>query len=278
MKNKFLYHFPIFLIMQSFIYSEYLGYLRTVDASFCMDSCSMYYLESEDGQFITNVTTPVMHTTGYDSDFELYLNRFISVAGEDEVWCVECGALMVESISISSECEMPVNCFVDPCSVAPPCESNATVECVANYCGGCYADFYDFEGDLVDCYNQEIDECYDLGGFDFGMCDMYMGVALVNGTCEDVSGCGWVIDGIDYNDAFFDSISECEDSCVNEPYLCEDIEYDYDQLHSGIYVECAFDIDCTAVWDGFCPGVLDSPTTGGFERLEIGRASCRERV
>ena len=29
---------------------------------------------------------------------------------------------------------------------------------------------------------------------------------------------------------------------------CEDIEYDYDQLHSGIYSECDINEDCVAVW------------------------------
>ena len=29
---------------------------------------------------------------------------------------------------------------------------------------------------------------------------------------------------------------------------CEDIEYSYDQLHSGVYSECEFNIDCMAVW------------------------------
>ena len=29
---------------------------------------------------------------------------------------------------------------------------------------------------------------------------------------------------------------------------CEDIEYSYDQLHSGFYSECEFNIDCISVW------------------------------
>ena len=32
---------------------------------------------------------------------------------------------------------------------------------------------------------------------------------------------------------------------------CEDIEFDYDQLHSGNYAECIFNQDCMAVW-GHC--------------------------
>jgi|GEM_PF-1437402 len=40
----------------------------------------------------------------------------------------------------------PVQCLVDPCSVAPPCSEG---ECVANYCGGCNAEFYDEQGYAV---------------------------------------------------------------------------------------------------------------------------------
>lgn len=41
----------------------------------------------------------------------------------------------------------PVACFADPCSVTPACSEAAT--CVANYCGGCNAEFYDENGYAV---------------------------------------------------------------------------------------------------------------------------------
>ena len=40
----------------------------------------------------------------------------------------------------------PVQCLVDPCDVAPECPEG---ECVANYCGGCRAEFYDDAGYAV---------------------------------------------------------------------------------------------------------------------------------
>jgi hypothetical protein len=40
----------------------------------------------------------------------------------------------------------PVLCFADPCSVAPTCPD---ASCVANYCGGCNAEFYDANGYAV---------------------------------------------------------------------------------------------------------------------------------
>jgi hypothetical protein len=39
-----------------------------------------------------------------------------------------------------------VECFADPCQVAPSCGDG---ECVANYCGGCNAEFYDESGYAV---------------------------------------------------------------------------------------------------------------------------------
>ena len=38
------------------IFSEnYVGYLRTAEASFCMDTCSQYYIETETGAYIEKV-------------------------------------------------------------------------------------------------------------------------------------------------------------------------------------------------------------------------------
>jgi hypothetical protein len=56
-------------------------------------------------------------------------------------------------------------------------------------------------------------DCFDLGGVDFGLCDMVMGVALINGSCQFLSGCGWIIDDVDYSPYSFDSEDECS-------YLC----------------------------------------------------------
>ena len=233
-----------FVLFFTFLYSEnYTGYLRTSEFSFCMDDCSQYYIETESGQYIDNLSFESI-------DPELYIDRYVDVQGSP-IWCVECGALNVDVIVMSDSCEMPVSCFADPCEVAPECQLNTPVECISNYCGGCYADHYDLEENLVNCSSTIIEECYDVGGVFFGMCDMYMGVAVVNGACEDVSGCGWEINGIDYSSAFFNSFDECQNTCLDVPYTCEDIEFDYDQLHTGSYSECDVDYDCVAVW-GHC--------------------------
>ena len=39
-----------------FLFSDiYLGYLREIEMSFCMDQCSEYMLENESGEYIFNV-------------------------------------------------------------------------------------------------------------------------------------------------------------------------------------------------------------------------------
>ena len=230
-------------VLTGFLFSDtYIGYLREIEASFCMDQCSQYMLENESGEFITNLTSL------NEIDLSYFINRYVNLEATLEWECIECTALIIDNIVISPDCENPVFCFADPCEVAEECQINTPVECIPSYCGGCYADFYDLEGNLVDCYADIIESCDDLEGIFFGLCDMFLGYAIVNGVCNGVSGCGWESDGVDYSNAFFNSFNECENNCINEPYECENIEYDYDQLHSGAYTECNDNSDCTAIW------------------------------
>ncbi len=180
------------------------GYVRYTEASFCMDSCSIYYLEDEYGEFLSWIT--------HLDDFEMlndYNDRFVDIEG-DTVQCIECEAINVTSIAISDECQMPVYCFVDPCLVSE-CSSYPDAECVANYCGNCWADYYLY-GELINC-DSSID-CIDLTGIDFGLCDMVLGIGWVNDNCVYVSGCDWVADSVDYTDAFFNSMDDCIETCV----------------------------------------------------------------
>ena len=180
------------------------GYVRYTEASFCMDSCSIYYLEDEYGEFLSWIT--------HLDDFEMlndYNDRFVDIEG-DTVQCIECEAINVTSIAISDECQMPVYCFVDPCLVSE-CSSYPDAECVANYCGNCWADYYLY-GELIDCDSST--DCVDLTGIDFGLCDMVLGIGWVNDNCVYVSGCDWVADSVDYTDAFFNSMDDCIETCV----------------------------------------------------------------
>jgi len=179
------------------------GYVRLTDTSFCMDNCSIYYLENENGEFLTNVTQ--LDSIEVLND---YINRFVDIEG-DTVQCVECEAINVTSIAISDDCQMPVDCFADPCEVSE-CISYPDAECVANCCGGCWADYY-IDGEQINC-DLSMD-CVDLTGIDFGLCTMALGIGWVNDNCETVSGCDWVADSVDYTAAFFNSMDDCIETC-----------------------------------------------------------------
>ena len=233
----------IFLLFSTIFSITIDGYLRQSEFTICMDDCSEYYIYQEGSGQEDNV----IFSDNF-SQIDLYLNRYVSITGDNEVICVECSALEVENISISDDCSIPVDCFVDPCSISLPCDGNAAVECISNYCGDCYADFYDSNNNLVDCNTSY---CDDLESIDFGMCDMVLGIGIYNGECQYISGCDWVVDGIDYSDLLFNNIEDCENTCFEILPSCEDIEYDYEQLHYDEFAECNYDNDCNIVW-GAC--------------------------
>jgi len=180
------------------------GYVRYTEVSFCMDSCSIYFLEDEYGEFLSWIT----HLDDIDM-LNDYNDRFVDIEG-DTIQCSECEAINVSSIAISDECQMPVACFADPCLVSE-CSFYPDAECVSNYCGGCWADYY-LNGELIYCDSST--DCFDLTGIDFGLCEMLLGIGWVNDSCVYVSGCDFVADSLNYSDAFFSSIDDCIQSCV----------------------------------------------------------------
>ena len=222
--------------------NSYQGIVRAIEVSFCMDACGMFYLESDSQAFnIINIT--------YLSDLE-YLNQFVGkhveVTGE-MISCVECDALNVTEIQILDDCpEGYVECLVDPCLVNS-CPSYPNAECEANYCGGCYADYY-INGELVDC---ESNECVDLTNISFGPCTMFLGIGFANDSCQGISGCSYYENGIDYSNAFFDSFEACENMCIDHSYTCDEIELLYSDYHSGEVLDCEVDSDCNIV-EGDC--------------------------
>ena len=179
--------------------STNIGYLRATEASFCMDDCGMYHLESENGEFLYNVANQ-----NNIPNFEYFVNRFVEIEG-DTIQCVECSAVNINSIFLSDQCQHPVSCFVEPCTVSN-CSSNDSAECAANYCGGCYADYYQ-DDQLITCENPG--NMNDLSGVDFGLCDMALGFAWVNNHCGMISGCGYIVDDINYSNQFYSSLFDC---------------------------------------------------------------------
>ena len=143
----------LFLVLFSVAYSQpeigVSGYLREVEMSFCMDECGEYYIET-----FGDMYWPVIFNDDIPN-INLYTDRYVEVLIGEEVACTECSAYEIESIVLSDDCISPVLCIVDPCEVAPECQINTPTECVANYCDGCWADFYDLNGNLVDCNSIE---------------------------------------------------------------------------------------------------------------------------
>ena len=92
------------------------------------------------------------------------------------------------------------------------CTSYPDAKCVANYCDGCWADYY-LNGELINC-SLSVD-CLNLTGIDFGVCAMVLGIGLVNDNCTSISGCGWVVDSVDYSYAFFNSMDNCIEACLS---------------------------------------------------------------
>jgi len=110
------------------------------------------------------------------------------------------------------------------------------------------------------------EDCLDLADIDFGECDMAMGIALVNGECISVSGCGWEVGGIDYSPYFFEDIEACESLC-NEP--CEDPDLIDINYQCGIDFEPVCGCDNKTYWNA-CEAELHNGITSWTE----GPCSC----
>ena len=179
--------------------TQNVGYLRETESSFCMDDCSNYFLESENGEFLYNIANQ-----NDIPNFEYFINRFVEIDG-DTIQCVECSAVNVEAVFLSNECEQPVSCFVEPCTVSN-CTSSENAGCINNYCGGCYADYY-YEDELFTCDNPG--SVVDLSNIDFGMCEMVLGFGWINNHCSLISGCGFIVDSVNYSDFVYSSLFDC---------------------------------------------------------------------
>ena len=214
----FRYIFCIILLAFSFNQDTLLGYLRTTEMSFCMDDCSQYQIETEIDSDFENI---FIVFDNEEVDVSMYLNRFVEVTVGEEIECTECSASQVLRINLSSECVDPVACFADPCAVADECQLNTPVDCVSNYCGGCYADFYDLNNNLVDCYGDDDNEGEPSPCSDFGQED-----------CEWFDECVWTDNGCQDFDSGDEDI-ECSDFDNEEECRMNDCEWEYSNNMPG---------------------------------------------
>ena len=127
---------------------------------------------------------------------------------------------------------------------------------------------------LPDC-EENMDECFDFSDISFGMCDMYLGVGIINDECSYISGCSYEVDGMDYSNMFFDSIGECQENCNSNE--CEDgfIEMHNLCFHEGDIgviqlmidnsYESNIDLDCNdSLFCGSPNPYMDSPENWGW--------------
>ena len=105
-----------FFFLANLCYADTFGYLKEVEVSICMDECSQYMLVDEDDNFIAYL----INTSSLNLSY--YIGRYIQVGSESEeqYQCITgCSAIIIETINLSDECTAPVQCFADPCFVAP---------------------------------------------------------------------------------------------------------------------------------------------------------------
>jgi hypothetical protein len=142
------------------------------------------------------------------------------------------------------------------------------------YGNDCEAQFY---GGVTSWTNGEcaLGGCMDMSNLDFGLCDMFLGYTWLGSGCGPVSGCGYVIDNIDYSPNFYQSPWECQQICGSPETDC----INQGQIEEGFLVDCAPIIDpvcgCNGVnYDNACQAYY----YGGVTTFTIGScdsSSCR---
>lgn len=60
----------------------------------------------------------------------------------------------------------------------------------------------------------DAEPCTDLGGIDFGACSMALGIGVVNNTCTMISGCGTTVNNVNYANALYTTMEECQ-ACLS---------------------------------------------------------------
>ena len=70
-------------------------------------------------------------------------------------------------------------------------------------------------------------DCVELNPFEYGECDMALGVGWTAEGCTYVSGCDWVNqEGENHSEYFFESMDECENTCTTHDGILGDLNED----------------------------------------------------
>ncbi|CAH1270250.1 PEBP1 [Branchiostoma lanceolatum] len=136
-----------------------------------------------------------------------------------------------------------VNCFANPCDVTS-CPAHPDATCRSNYCGGCYAEFFDEEGNEVDCDETDHSPCppgVAMARCKRDPCEMRTCPGHPNATCQ-ANYCGGC------NAEFFDEdgneVACGEAAVVERPDICPTPTLRDDQCLLGVFKNCSIDTDC----------------------------------
>ena len=70
-------------------------------------------------------------------------------------------------------------------------------------------------------------DCVELNSYDYGYCDMLLGVGWTADGCTYLSGCDWTnSEGSDDSEYFFESMEECQEACSNHEGAMGDLNED----------------------------------------------------
>ena len=209
------------------------GYLYENEVTVCQDACSQYAIHHE----VLDIAPTNVIFNNSITNIDLYINRFVEVDLGEEVTCVECSAFEIQNISLSDDCEYNVDCFQDPC-ITYECYDNPNLECLPNFCGGCFADFYDLNDNLVDCTSasESCSEMDEIGCNNNNSCDWIDSTETGSCSSLSLSVCDYPEYGSCYSDCtnwgnYYNGMF-CYGTmyCTGGSYLldnsyCEEIEY-----------------------------------------------------